>query len=150
MKVILMSDVDTLGKKGDTVNVKEGYAANYLFPRELAIMASKGNIRNLDKMIKNSQLKDRKEKAKLMEISKALESAEYKTTAKCGPNGKLFGSITSAHIQTLIKKVTGLEIERRKVHLDEPIKLTGEHEITLKLHSDIVTTIKVTVEGIEA
>jgi large subunit ribosomal protein L9 len=149
MKVILIEDVKKLGKKGDIVNAKDGYARNYLFPRKLAIEA---NPKNLE-MLKASKAQEEKQKEK--EIKQAQEDAKLLTkepiviTAKAGDKGRLFGSITSMEIASAIEEQTGLKIDKRKIELSEPIKNLGTHSVKVKLHSQVHTEFNIIVKSAE-
>ncbi|MEZ7891511.1 MAG: 50S ribosomal protein L9 [Candidatus Wallbacteria bacterium] len=148
MKVIMTADVKNIGKKGEVVNVKEGYYNNFLFPNKFAILASEQHMKNLEATIKNAQLRDQKEKSKVEEISKSLRDFNFVMKAKSGPSGKLFGTVTAIDISKLIKDLTKLEIDKRKIVLPEGgIKATGSHQVTLKLHTEVETNITVNIEA---
>lgn len=148
MKVILTSDVKHIGKKGEVVNVKEGYYNNYLFPNTLAVLATDRNLKNLEATIKNAQLREQKEKAKVEEISKSLGDYTYVIKSKSGPSGKLFGSITSSDVSKLIKSLTKFDIDKRNIVLaGGGIKTVGAHEVKLALHPEVEAVITVTVEA---
>lgn len=144
MQVILREDVDKLGKIGDTVKVKDGYARNYLIPMKKAIEATPKNLKALEharKMVADRLRRLKKEAATLADSLKGL-SVTIK--AKAGEEGKLFGSVTSMDIAEAVK-ARGLDIDKRKIMLDEPIKRLGEYSVKVKLHPDVTADLSVTV-----
>lgn len=150
MKVILTSDIKNVGKKGEIINVKEGYYNNFLLPNSKAVIASGNNMKNLEATIKNAQLREQKEKSKVEEISKSLKDFNYVIKTKSGPSGKLFGSITATDVAKLIKNLTKFDIDKRKIEIEgNGIKTIGSHDVKLKLHADVETSITVNVEAVE-
>ncbi len=150
MKVILTSDIKNVGKKGEIINVKEGYYNNFLLPNSKAVIASGNNMKNLEATIKNAQLREQKEKSKVEEISKSLKDFNYVIKTKSGPSGKLFGSITASDVAKLIKNLTKFDIDKRKIEIEgNGIKTVGSHDVKLKLHADVETSITVNVEAVE-
>jgi len=148
MKVILTSDIKHVGKKGEILSVKEGYYNNFLLPNTMAVIATPKNVKNLEATIKNAQLREQKEKAKVEEICKSLGDYNYVMKSKSGPSGKLFGSITSADISKLIKSLTKFDIDKRKIVVEAGgLKTVGTHEIKLLLHPEVEASIKVNVEA---
>ncbi len=141
MKIILLEDVKKLGKKGDLVDVADGYARNYLFPRDLAEEATAGKIKQLKK--EKAALEDRKEKEKeqAQEIAEKLSKAEVSLKVKAGEQGKLFGSVTTKDISEALKKQCKIEVDRRKIELFEPIKTLGEHKVDIKLFPEVVASL---------
>ena len=144
MKVILLEDVDTLGKLGDTVNVKDGYARNYLIPRNLALQATARNLKAHSNMLRDIERK----KEKIMEDARSLADkvagVSLTFNRKTGEKGRLFGSVTNMDIaQALTEK--GLEVDRKDIHLPEPIKSLGEFDVQIKLHHDVAPVVKITV-----
>jgi len=146
MKVILSEDVKGKGKKGDLVNVADGYARNYLLPRKLAVPATSENMAIMSKQEKERKKKSDDEKAAANETATKLENVLVKITAKSGEEGgKLFGSITSKEIAEELKKQHGVEIEKNKIVQDEAIKSFGAYEVKCKLGHEITGTIHVLV-----
>ena len=148
MKVILQQDVKGQGKKGEIVTVSDGYARNYLFPRKLAIEATADALNAVklhDKALKEAE---EREKKRLTEIAADLGSKVTRVSAKAGANGKLFGSVTSKEIADELKKQHGLDVDKRKILLDEPIKQYGSYQIAAKLGYDITATIMIQVTEI--
>lgn len=146
MKLILREDVYNLGKSGEVVTVKDGYARNYLLPRNLGMLASAANVRQLDHEKQVIELRQQKMKGAAQEQSKTLSAIAVKITRKVGDQDKLFGSVTALDIAEGLAKA-GHKIDRRLIHLPEPIKAVGQFEVELRLHRDVVTKIKVEVAG---
>jgi large subunit ribosomal protein L9 len=145
VKVVLREDVDTLGHKGDIVDVAVGYARNYLVPRGLAMKASKGVVAQADAMRRNRAARDARERAGAEEIAGRLADARITVTARAGEGGKLFGSVTSADVADAIAAAASAEIDRRNIHLDEPLKELGEVEVPVRLHPEVTATVTVEV-----
>lgn len=145
MKVILRSDISGVGKRGDIVNVADGHARNYLFPRGLAIVASDGAMDQASKMRKARDLREAKDRDDAIAQSNILASKVITVVGKAGNEGRLFGSITAADIATAVAKQTGVEIDRRKVVVGDHIKTLGDHEVTVRLHSDVDAILKISV-----
>jgi large subunit ribosomal protein L9 len=146
MELILREDVYNLGKSGEVVTVKDGYARNYLLPRNLAMLASAANKRQLEHEKQVIELRQQKLKGGAEEQAKKLGAVAVKITRKVGDQDKLFGSVTALDIAEGLAKA-GHKIDRRLIHLPEPIKMVGQFEIELRLHRDVVTKIKVEVVG---
>ena len=144
MKVILTKDMDNLGKAGTLVEVKTGYGRNYLLPRNLAVLATDKNVRQLDHQKAGILARSAKEKQSMTAMAGKLTAIELKFTRKVGEQNKLFGSVTSKDIyEQLVAQ--GYEVERKQIHLPEPLKEIGTHEVQVKLHSEVSAKIKVTV-----
>lgn len=145
MKVILLEDVKNVGKKGALINAKDGYARNFLFPKNLAIEATPTNLKNLENAKK---LQEEKEK-EIFEEAKKLEEELMKITivmkSKAGENGKLFGSITTKEIAETLETDKGINIDKRKFELDETIKSVGEYSVKVRLHPKVVAKMNVIV-----
>lgn len=147
MKIILLKDVKKLGKKDDVVNVSDGYARNFLFPRKLALEAKESNLNLLNNR------KETERKQKLQEVEEAqkladkLKNQEIILKVKSGDNGKLFGSISGKDIADELKEKFNLDIDRRKVNV-ETIRQLGVYDVEIKLYPEISTKIKVKIEGI--
>lgn len=147
MKVILKEDVKSLGKSGDIVNVAEGYARNFLIPQKLAVEALTKNIKMLEHQKKVIQERAKKLKNMAEDLSSKISSLDISLKAKAGEEEKLFGSITSMDIADALKK-QGIEIDRKKIILEEPIKRLGSYTISIKIHPNVISqlTIKVVPE----
>jgi large subunit ribosomal protein L9 len=144
MKVILREDVQGLGKSGDLAEVREGYGRNFLLPRKLAVLANEKNINQLEHDRKVITTRQAKLKAAAGDVAALLAKTEVKISRKVGEQDKLFGSVTALDIvEVLVAK--GLKVDRRQIHLPEPIKTIGTFEIDVKLHHDVVGKLKVQI-----
>lgn len=145
MKVILNADVKGQGKKGEMIEVSEGYARNYLLPRNLAVKATADNMNalKLKEQAKKAQIEKEKEQARA--YAKQLSAAVVKVRAKGGENGKLFGSVTSKEIAEALKEQHGINLEKNRIVLDENIKNFGSYDVKCKLGYEISGTIHVLV-----
>lgn len=144
MKIILKQDVESLGKFGEVVEVKDGYARNFLIPRQIAVHANDRNLRMLEQERKRLEVKQSKEKRSAEELAKSLEQVSLTATVAVGEEDKVFGAVTSQDITELLK-TKGFDIDRRKIMLDEPLKALGVYEVPIKLHSEVEAKIKVWV-----
>src|SRR5215469_3836611 len=145
MEVILKEDVPKLGHRGDVVRVAEGYGRNYLLPRKLAIEATRGNKAVIEQMKQAAVRRSAVEKSDAEALSKQLEGVSLTFRRKAGEKDHLFGSVTSADIAEALEQ-KGFNIDRRKIQLHEPLKALGEFEVAIKLHRDVTSKVKVTVE----
>ncbi len=145
MKVILLEDVKNVGKKGQIINAKDGYANNFLFPKNLAIEATDVNLKNLENAKKRKEEKEKEilEEAKVLEEQLMQKTLVIKT--KTGENGKLFGSITTKEIADILEKEHGISIDKKKYDLEESIKSVGEYYVKIKLHPTVNAKLKVIV-----
>ena len=145
MKVILLQDVNKLGKKGDLVEVKSGYAKNSLIPAGKATEATNTalNQRNL-KVEANSRRKE-EELQEAQELGKKINEKKIEIEVKVGENGKLFGSVPTKEIAEQIKEQLGHQVDRKKIVLKEPIRMVGAYEIPIKIHPKVTTTVKVSL-----
>lgn len=145
MKVILLEDVPNLGKTGDMVNVKDGYARNYLIPRKLGIAATPKNLKAFEHQKRLAQSKIRKNKSDAQRLAERLESISLTIPQKVGEEDKLFGAVTSMTIAQFLKEQEGIEIDKRKIELAEPIKRLGIYTVPIKLHPEITANLRVWV-----
>jgi large subunit ribosomal protein L9 len=145
VKVVLREDVETLGNKGDLVEVADGYARNFLVPRGLAMKATKGVVAQAEAMRRNRAARDARERAAAEEIAGRLEGRRVPLAARAGEGGKLFGSITSADVAEAVAALAETEIDRKAITLAEPLKELGEVEVPVRLHPDVVATVTVEV-----
>lgn len=145
MKVILLKDVKGLGKEGDLVNSKDGYARNYLFPKNLAVEANEENLKKWEERKKEEAKKIQKEIEAANELKKKLESLTVTLKVKTGSQGRLFGSITALDIANNLKEQYGIDIDKRKIELKDNIKSLGEFEADVKLYQDITAKLKINV-----
>ncbi len=147
MKVILKQDVHNLGKAGELVNVNDGYAKNFLLPKGMAMEASATAVNEM-KMRQNAEKsKKENELANAKKLQDKMSGLSITFVSKSGENGKLFGSITSKDISEKLKKEHKITVDKRKINLPEAIKTLGTHEIEIKLHSGVSTTLKIVVTG---
>ena len=144
MRVILREDVYNLGRSGELVTVKEGYARNYLLPRNLAMLANDANVHQLEHEKQVIELRQQKMKGGAVEQGKALEAVQVKIVRKAGDQNKLFGSVTALDIAEALA-AAGQKIDRRLIHLPEPIKAVGQYEVEVRLHREVTSKIKVEV-----
>jgi len=145
VKVVLRSDVENLGTKGDLVEVRDGYARNFLVPRGLAIAATPGAERQAAAMRRNREAREARERAAATELAATLSSRRVEVVARAGEGGRLFGSVTAADIADAFAAQFEVEIDRRRISLDEPIKELGEHELPIRLHTDVDAVLRITV-----
>ncbi len=144
VKLILRESIPRLGEAGDQVEVKVGFARNYLLPQRKAIRATEGRIREIEHHRRVVKENLAKEMQTFENLRHRLQSTPLEVSARVGAEGKLFGSVTSAQIVQLLAE-KGFEIDRRKIALDEPIKEAGEHRVSIRLHPDVVAQVAVTV-----
>ena len=145
MKVVLLEDVKSLGKKGDIVEVSEGYARNFIIPKKKGVEANQENLNTL-KLQKANEEKIAKEKLEAAkELAAKLNEASVSLTIKGGKDGRTFGSVSSNEIEEAINCHLLLEIDKKKIVIAEPIKTFGNHEVKVKLHKDVTAALKVKV-----
>ena len=144
MEVILRQDVDKLGRRGDVVKVKVGYGRNFLLPRGLAMEVNEANKAMIAKERKAVEAKLAKEKAECEALAQRIGSLRFVAPRKVGENDVLYGSVTSGDVAEFLKG-KGVEIDKRKVQLEEPIKKLGEHDVKIKLHPEVSATLRLLV-----
>jgi len=145
MQIILQEDVEKLGNRGQVVEVTEGYARNFLLPRKLALEASPGNMKRLEKMRAAFAKKEAVEKGDAQKLAELLASVSLEVARKSGESDQLFGSVTAADISDALA-AQGYTIDKRKIQLAEPIKLIGNFEIPIRLHREVVANVKLAVK----
>jgi large subunit ribosomal protein L9 len=145
MKIVLRSDVSNVGKKGDIVDVAAGFGRNYLLRRGLAFQATEGATSQATAMRRSRDVHDAKERSAGEEVARVLVPKIITITAKAGAEGRLFGSVTSSDVVDAVATQTGIELDRRKLHLAEPIKTLGTHEVPARLHPEVEFAITVEV-----
>ena len=145
MKLVLRTDVAQIGKKGDIVDVADGYGRNFLLPKGLAFLASAGVETQATAMRRNRDVRDATDRAAAQEIATQLVPQVVTITARAGAEGKLFGSVTTMEIAEAVTAQTGIELDRRQLHLDEPIKTLGTHLVPAKLHAEVEFPITIEV-----
>ncbi|MFY9550967.1 MAG: 50S ribosomal protein L9 [Thermoanaerobaculia bacterium] len=146
MKVILADDVRGLGHRGDTVNVKPGYARNYLFPQGAAYEATGGNVRRLGEEKKKYDEKMLREQGVAQTAAKSVEGITVVVSKRAGEEGHLYGSVTASEIADALS-AKGVEVDRRRVELAEPIRRLGSHTVHVRLHRNVVATLTVEVQA---
>ena len=146
MEVILKEDVTSLGHRGDVVKVADGYGRNYLLPKKLAMEANAANKAVIEQMKSSAVRRSAKEKSEAEDLLKQLDAVALVFERRVGENDHLFGSVTSADIAQQLE-ANGFNIDRRKVHVEEPLKSLGEFLVPVKLHREVTAHIKVTVKG---
>lgn len=147
MQVILLQDVKGLGKKGQVVNASDGYANNYLFPKKLATLATEGNLKVLEKKNEAAAAKAAEEKENALKLKKQIESGNAVVIkTKGGEGGRLFGAITSKDIADAFKEAYGIELDKKKIVLENPIKQAGNYKAELKLYPEISAVLRICVE----
>ena len=144
MKVILRDDVEGRGKAGETIEVKSGYARNYLIPRNLAIPATRGNLRAIGEVAKQKEIRDKKRRREAEKIKDRIEALSLTAEAQVGEDEKLFGSVTAQNIADLLAK-EGVTVDRRNILLEENIKSLGVYTVPIKIESDVIAHVKVWV-----
>ena len=145
MKVILQQEVKGLGKKGDIVDVADGHARNYLLPRKIAILATSANVNIAKQHQEAEQIRARRQAEEARALAAQLGKVGVTVKVRTGENGKMFGSVTAKDIAEALAAQHGIEIDRRKIDLREPLKTLGEFPVVLRLHPDVAATIRVFV-----
>lgn len=147
MRIMLVEDVPQLGQVGDVVQVKNGYARNYLIPKQFAVLATKGAIKQAEQLRKSAQKRHVRSLNTAQEFAASLSELLLLFKRKVGETGRLYGSVTSGDIAERIESVLGKELDRRKVELSEPIKSLGHFEVKINIHSEVNASVKVEVVG---
>src|SRR5512141_2384391 len=146
-EVILTHNIVGLGAESDQVKVAAGYARNYLIPQGLAIPLTAANKRRLESLKQRRAEREAHELNTMSELGKSISKLTCLITVKTGEDGKMFGTVTSGMIADQLKTQFDVTLDKRKIHLEQPIRALGDHEIELRLHSDVTTTLKVRVES---
>ena len=146
MEILLREDIDNLGARGEVVKVRAGYGRNYLLPRGLAVQATPSNVKQIELQRKALLKKATEEKAVAEQQAGLLKEITLEFVRKAGEHGLLYGSVTSMDIAEAFT-AKGFEIERRKINLKDPIKETGEYEVPVKLHREVISNVKVIVKA---
>lgn len=145
MQVILKSDVEKLGQRGDIVDVSRGYVRNFLVPRGLAEMATPAKLEEVRRQMFEAAERDRRMAERAGEIAETLNKSVITIEARTGEDERIFGSITPANIVSAIERARGIHIDRRRVRLEEPIKSLGTHQVPVHVHGDVEANVKVIV-----
>jgi large subunit ribosomal protein L9 len=144
MEVILREHVDHLGRRGDVVKVAAGYARNYLLPRNLALLVTEANKKQIERERKNAEARELEEKSQAEAFARRLTETEISIARRVGENDTLYGSVTSADIASALT-AKGFEIDKRKITLPEPLKALGEFTVPVKVHREVTAQVKVNV-----
>jgi large subunit ribosomal protein L9 len=144
MEVILREHVDNLGRRGEIVKVADGYARNYLLPRKLALLATEGNRQQIERERAKFEAREAEEKKVADALAARFESVQIEIVRKVGETDVLYGSVTSADVAEALA-AKGFDVDRRKLHLPEPIKKLGDYQVPLRLHRDVTVPVKVKV-----
>lgn len=147
MKVLLKEDIKSVGKKGDVINVSDGYARNYLLPRGLAIEADEGVIKAVKAQKQVQDMKQQKEKERAVKQAQLISEKAIVISAKCGDNGKLFGSVTNKELADELDKQMGIKVDKKKIELDEPIKNIGRFKANVKLYPGVEAELTIIVQA---
>jgi large subunit ribosomal protein L9 len=144
MEVILREHVDNLGKRGDVVKVAEGYARNYLLPRKLALAVTENNRRQIERERAAAEARDAEEKGQAESLAQRISALEIEIARRVGENDTLYGSVTSADIAQALQ-AKGFEVEKKRIHLGEPLKALGETTVPVRVHREVTAQLKVKV-----
>lgn len=148
MKVILLQDVKSVGKKGDTVELSEGYARNFILPKKLGVEATNANLNNLKLQKANEEKIAKEQYEAAVALSKEIEEMLVKVGIKSGEGGKTFGAVSSKEIAKAVSEQYGKEIDKKKIQTQDAIKTLGVHEVTVKLHPKVSAKLRVQVESV--
>lgn len=148
MQIVLLEDVKSLGKKGEIVKVNEGYARNFILPKKLGVEATPKNLNDLKLKKANEEKVAAQQLAAAKELGAKVEKTSVTLSIKAGENGKAFGSVSGKEISKAVQEQLGLDIDKKKLILPEPLKTFGTHEVPVKLHRDV--TVKLAVKVVEA
>jgi large subunit ribosomal protein L9 len=144
MKIILLDDVNKVGRRGEVRDVSDGYARNFLIPKKLALHATAGNMKNLDSIKKQQQAKADRVKDDAEALRARIEALTFEERRQASEEGKLFGSVTTQDMVEFLDR-HGVKVERKRLHLEEPIKSLGDTSVSIRLHPEVVATLKVSV-----
>jgi large subunit ribosomal protein L9 len=145
VRVVLRDDVENIGRKGDLIEVTDGFARNFLVPRGLAMKATKGVVQQAEAMRRNREARDARDREAAQALADQLSGQRIELRARAGEGGRLFGSVTSVDVVDAVRAQTGVELDRRKTQLGDPLKELGAVEVPVKLHSDVEVTLTVDV-----
>jgi large subunit ribosomal protein L9 len=145
VKIVRRSDVDHLGRKGDLLEVADGYARNYLVPRGLAMKATRGVVAQAEAMRRSRAARDTRDQEAAEELASRLQATPIRVGARAGEGGKLFGSVTSADLADAVRSQAGIDLDRRAIELGEPLKELGTFEVAVRLHPNVTVALSVEV-----
>ena len=146
MKVILLKDVKNMGKRDDVLNVSDGYARNFLFPQKLAVEATPGNLKEIERKRAAQDAREAEMKAEALAKAELLKNKIVTLEVKCGEKGRLYGSVTAAEVAEALEKQHGIKADKRKIEIGDPIREVGVREISVWLYAGITTKMKLNVE----
>ena len=146
MKVILLQDVKSLGKKGEIVNVNDGYARNFILPKKLGVEANNKNLNDLKLKKANDEKIAQEQLEEAQELGKKIEAGKVELAIKVGEGGRTFGSVSTKEIAAAVKEQMGYDIDKKKIQLKEAIKTLGTHNVPVKLHTKVTAELKVVVK----
>ncbi len=149
MKIILLQDVKAIGKKGQVLEVSDGYARNYIIPRKLGIEATTGELRKIDDMKKAAQNRQDREEQQARQVARQLKEGGIVLKVKCGEGGRLYGTVTGSDVAAALKEAMGLDIDKKRIELPEHIKTVGEYEAEVKLMSGIASKVRLIIQPLE-
>jgi large subunit ribosomal protein L9 len=144
MKIILLDDVNKVGRRGEVRDVSDGYARNFLIPKKLALHATAGNMKNLQSIKNQQQAKADRVKDDAEALRARIEALTFEERRQASEEGKLFGSVTTQDMVEFLER-QGIKLERKRLHLEEPIKTLGDTSVSIRLHPDVTATLKVSV-----
>ena len=147
MKLILLEDVKGVGKKGDIVNKNDGYAINFLIPKKLAVEATNANLNDLELKKKSEAKRKKEELEEAQRLGAELNDKVVKVKVKAGENGKVFGSVTNKEIASALLEQTCIDIDKKKISFDDPIKMVGRRIVKVKLHPQVTVELTVEIAG---
>ena len=147
MKLILLEDVKGVGKKGDIINKNDGYAINFLIPKKLAVEATNANLNDLELKKKSEAKRKKEELEEAQRLGAELNDKVVKVKVKAGENGKVFGSVTNKEIASALLEQTGIDIDKKKISFDDPIKMVGRRIVKVKLHPQVTVELTVEIAG---
>lgn len=145
MKIVLTQEVRALGAPGDVVEVADGYARNFLIPRKLAIRATSGSLKQVETIRRTREIREVRNLEQAQQIAGQLGSLQIRVPAKAGDTGRLFGQITTAQVAEAVKKAGGPKIDKKRLHIDAPIKSLGAHRVSLRIHPEVEAQINIEV-----
>lgn len=149
MKVILLEDIKGVGKKDQVIDVKDGYAKNFLFKQKKAVLADNANLQELESKLNSQEFDKEKQREKAEKLSKELAKITIKIEAVVGENDKLFGTITNSEISEELKKQQNIEIEKKNIIIEDKVQTPGVYLVNIKLYEGIITKLKVLVKGVK-
>jgi large subunit ribosomal protein L9 len=145
MQVILIQDVEKMGRRGDIIDVSRGYVRNFLVPRGLAEVATPGKMEEARREMEESEERDRRLAERAGEVAETLNKSVITIEARTGEDERLFGSVTATNIANAIEQARGIHLDRRRIRLEEPIKSLGTHQVPVQVHGDVEANVKVIV-----